>query len=462
MVENKDGLYITDDYLITHNTTIVGSYILWRILKDRKIRILICTINQDKANSMMTFVQENLEKNDKLIHLFGDLKGPLWSRDQIRVKQGVLGIPQNEPTLKVLGVGSRIISAHYDLIVLDDITDEENSKTEYRRKELEDWYNGPLVGTFLGPIQVINIGTRWHEDDIHNYLSNKAGYVTISYKAFLNQEEFDNGIDSVPKVLWPSMKPWNKAMIEEVNKERLLKKKYIVPIDTITLEEIRAHQGETFFQTQYQNCIMSRGISKFKQEWIESSLNRYRDLNGIVPLGLKYYIGVDLGGEDASSDWGVSTCVGMDVDSNIYIVESVRTHSTINNQMDIMKSLDDRFHASKIGIDSAAQQKSITSMAIRENPNLPIVPIKPSVINDRDIRTDRLSVLLETNRILLNPKLTNLIDELRLYPRSRHDDCIDSLCFAIEVCKEESKYDWNQVANSIKVNKNKGYNLRVV
>jgi predicted phage terminase large subunit-like protein len=441
--------------VITHNTTIVGTYILWRILKDRNIRALIVTINQDKANSMMTFIQENITKNEKLRNLFGDLKGSMWSRDQIRVKYDGKGVPHNEPTLKVLGVGSRVISAHYDLIVLDDITDEENSKTEHRRRELEEWYNGPLVGTFMRDIQVINIGTRWNEDDIHSYLMNKAGYKTIKYQALMNEEEYKKGKEEA-KVLWPDMKPWDRKMVKEVNIRREREKLKPIPENTLTLQEIREHQGETFFQTQYQNNIISSGISKFKPEWIDDAIEKYKRLGGATPLGLKKFIGVDLGGEESNSDWGVTTVIGIDSDGDIYVLDSIRSHSTINHQMDIMKGVDDKFNAARIGIDSAAMQKSMTSSAIRQNPDMPIIPVKPSRINDRDTRTDRLAVLFETKRILLNPALTHLIDELRIYPRGAHDDHIDSLCFAVEVSHNESerKIDWNRVPEVIRVSRN--------
>jgi len=419
-------------------TTIVGSYILWRIIRNRDIRALIVTINQDKANHMMTFVQENLERNTRLTELFGDFKGSSeWSRNEFRVKQSKkFSIPHPEPTLKVLGVGSRIISAHYDLIVLDDITDDDNSRTEMRRRLLESWYDGPLVGTFLKDTKVINIGTRWHEDDIHAYFMRKPGFVTLKYKALVKEPD-EQGKGA--KVLWPDERPWDEAMAKE----------YEMKNDTLTLKFIREHQGELFFSMQYQNEIISSGISKFKPEWIELSTERFKKLNGIVPLNLKKYIGVDFGGEDTPSDWGVSTVIGIDEKGDIYILDSNRTHTTINRQIDIMSAQDEKWHASKIGMDASAQQKYLVSDAQRKHPTLPIIPIKSSKVNDKDTRMDRLSILFETNRIYLNPSLVNLIDELRLYPRSKNDDCLDSLSFAIEAFEDSVSIDWQNVPNVI-------------
>jgi phage terminase large subunit-like protein len=419
-------------------TSIVGSYLLWRIVRDRTIRALIVTINQDKANHMMTFVQENLERNTKLIDLFGDFKGNSeWSRNQFRVKQPKgFSVPHPEPTLKVLGVGSGIISAHYDLIILDDITDDENSRTELRRTALENWYDGPLVGTFIADTSVIDIGTRWHENDIHSYLMRKSGYKTFRYKALINEPDKDG---KGAKVLWPTARPWDETMAKE----------YELASDTLNLKFIREHQGEYYFAMQYQNEIIPTGVSKFKQEWIKSSTERYKKLDGILPSNLKKYIGLDFGGEDVNSDWGVSVVVGIDEKGDIYILDLTRTHSTVNRQLDNMMSLDEKWHVSKIGMEASAQQKYLVSDAKRNNPSLPIIPIKSSTINNKDTRVDRLSILFETNRMYLNPNLLNLIDELSLYPRSKNDDCLDALSFAIEASQNSNIINWKDVPNVI-------------
>ena len=430
-------------------TTAVGSYITWRIARDRRVKILIVTINQAKANNMMTFVQECLTSNQKIIDLFGTFRGGMeWSRDSIRVKLHDTGIPSKEPTLEVIGRGSRIVSSHYDLIILDDVTDDDACRTEMRRRELEDWYRGPLVGTFMGHTKLINIGTRWHEDDFHSFLMRTSGYKVLTYKALLNQEEYDEGKEDA-KVLWPKHLPWDDKMRKEINKDLECEGKPLLPEDALTLQFIRKHQGELFFQMQYQNNIISSGISKFKSHWIDSAIGKFNKLDGILPLGLKRYIGVDLGGEDETSDWGVSTVIGIDESGDIFILDSIRSHGTLNWQTDIMKSLDDKYHAARIGMDAAAQQKSITSAAMRDNPNMPILPIKSTRIEDKDTRIERLAVLFETNRVHLNPELKHLIDELRLYPRAKHDDCIDSVTFALEAAKTGGHIEWNRVADLI-------------
>lgn len=433
-------------------TSLVGSYILWRICRNRRLRALILTINQDKANHMMTFVQENLRNNPKLIDIFGSFyRGGLeWSRDELRVSQVEPNyIPQNEPTLKVLGITSRILTAHYDLIVLDDITDDENSRTEARREKLQSIYDGPIIGTFLSNTKVIDIGTKWHESDIHSYLSHKIGFKTLKYKALLNQEEVDNGEKA--RVLWPKHLPWDEEMAKNLD---------LPIVDILTLKFIREHQGELYFQMQYQNEIIPSAIAKFKIEWLNSAINKYRELGGSIPMNLKKYMGIDIGGEDNISDWCVFTVIGIDDNGDIYIIDQIRTHASLHRQVDIMKGLDDKWHVSSIGIDAAAQQKIITDDIIKQNPSLPLKQIKSSRAGDIDTRMDRLSILFETGRIYLNPVYKHLMDELKMYPRGRWDDCLASLAFALECSGDKGTIDWKKVPGTILTKRT--YDMRLI
>jgi predicted phage terminase large subunit-like protein len=428
-------------------TSIVGSYIIWRIVRDRNIRILLVTINQDKANDMMSFIKTHLSENTKLKDLFGEYKGfGEWSASKIKVKDSRM----KDPTVKTLGVGSRIISGHYDLIVLDDITDDENSRTESRREKLEDWYNGPLVGTFLSDTKVINIGTRWQQDDFHSYLMKKAGYKSMKYKALLNEEDVIDGKKA--KVLWPEHLPWDKDMIKEYN----------LPEDTLTLQFIREHQGERYFQMQYQNNIIATGISTFKEEWLEKSIKGFKYLEGIYPADMKKYVGVDFGGSEDKSDYFSLTVIGTSKkEGNIYVLKNIRTHASLHRQIEIIKDIDDNINPSRIGIEAVAQQKIITDDLIKDNPTLPIIPIKSSIVNDRETRMDRLSILFETNRILLNPSCEHLVSELRVYPRGSHDDTIDSLSFAIQASHEGGIIDWSRTKDIIST-KSGGYSFKKI
>jgi hypothetical protein len=69
-----------------------------------------------------------------------------------------------------MGVGGPIISKHYDVIILDDIIDEENARTEEQREKMRVWYYKSLLPC-LEPYGEIHIlGTRYHPYDLYHEL----------------------------------------------------------------------------------------------------------------------------------------------------------------------------------------------------------------------------------------------------------------------------------------------------
>ena len=406
-------------------STIVGSYILWRILRDPQIRILQVTINQDKANEIMSFIQNNLTDNDRIKELWGEQKNPSdWSKSSIRViNRSGHGPMHKEPTLQVLGVTSSMVGGHYDLVILDDITDQKNSRTEYRRQDLVKWYNMTLLPMLEPEGKIISIGTKWHEMDIHEYFRKQSQYKTRLYRAIIyepNEDEIKEG--KKPQVLWP----------ERFNYDKLM--------------QIKEQAGTVGFYMQYQNEVVSDEDAIIKWEWIE------RSREGFISLEPPYqiFMGVDLASKGEETDYFSISILAIK-DGMVYLMDGYRGKLLMNQQFDKIKEYDYKWSPYRIGIDAAAQQKMIIEQLEVDNPTLPIIPIKSSIVNDKMSRVQRLSVLFETNRIFLKPDLVTYADELTMFPRGAHDDTIDSLSYALQAAKfEEDKHiNWNVVQKHV-------------
>jgi len=399
-------------------TTILVGYILWRIVTNPNIRILIVTINQDKANEIMTLIQKNLEFNDKLIEVFGPQKGYSdWSKSTLRVLNAK--VSTKEPTLQVLGVTSSMVGGHYDLIILDDVTDQKNSRTDHRRRELTRWLESTLMPMLEPSGKIVSIGTKWHQSDIHSYFQNLDKYETRVYQAIIEEPD-DDGKGG--KVLWPERYSFEK------------------------LNEIRNTYGNVAFMMQYQNEYISDAESPIKFEWVQNAVDGYP---GKIMPPYFAYIGVDLASAGEESDYFTISVV-LEKDGIYYVVDGYRGHITLSKQFEIIYNYYSKWEPVRIGIEQAAQQKSIIENLIEKYPSLPIVPIKSSIVSDRMSRVMRLSVLFETERIMLNPNLGIWVDELISFPRGSHDDTIDSISFAIQSTQELDdtiEIDWDLVAN---------------
>jgi len=400
-------------------TFIVSAYVIWRIVTNPNVRILLVTINQDKANEIMSLIQKHLETNEKLTELYGQQKSHLdWSRSAIRVKGASSSI--KEPTLQVLGVTSSMVGGHYDLIILDDVTDQQNSRTEHRRRELVRWFNQTLMPMLEPDGKVISIGTKWHQSDIHSYFESLPNYINKKYVALIKEPTEDEEAE----VLWPDRWSYEKLL------------------------EIKNSYGNVSFMMQYQNEFISEEEAPIKWEWIENAKEIYK----IPAAPFKSYMGVDFASSGEDSDYFAISVITIN-DGFVSLVDGYRGHLTLSRQFQTINELDQKWTPIRIGVEQAAQQKLIVEDLIEKNPSLPIIPIKSSVVNDRMSRVQRLSLLFETGRISINPRLTHWIDEIASFPRGSHDDTIDSLSFAVQSSQDlldrRSNVNWNEVPNLI-------------
>ena len=415
-------------------TALTAGFILWLIITNPKIRILIVTVNQSKADEMMNTIKDNLSKNEKLTDLFGNQVGGLWSASKIRVKRA--GWAHKEPTVQVLGVSSSQVSSHYDLIVLDDIVDEKNSTTELRRREVKNWYQSTLWPMLEPGGRVINIGTRWHADDFHHYLSECEEFKTLIYKAII-QEPVDG---KEPIVLWPERFPYYDEVRTDENGNEII----IKGLKTIRDKMI----GQVAFEMQYQNQIVQTADSPIQFDWVREATEKWDESK--IPVGIRTYLGVDLAaGKGKESDFFAIVVIGIDKNENVYILDTYRDKLTMSNQLSKIFEFDYKYNPVKIGIESVAGQKIVTD-EWRETTDLPIVPMKSSWVNDRHTRVQRLSVLFETGRITLSKRHHILIDELLSFPRGQHDDCLDALCFAYQAHRGQKSTNWQKLASIIK------------
>lgn len=436
---------------------LVAAYILWKIVNDPDIRIMIVTINQDMANSTMSLISNNLEHNDKLIATFGKQKSNVeWSRDTLRVlKAG----PKKDPTLKVVGVTGGLVGGHYDIIILDDITDKENSRTETRRRTLEKQLDSEIMPMLENKPygKLIVIGTKWNQADIYSYISKKPGYKFNKYQASLYEPE--EAYRFVTELDWHSLeldeaKDTIKGFIKTLDDKPKVLWEWKVPYEE--LARIRRSDGNVSFMMQYQNEFISDMDAPIKYDWIQSALSNYK-----APVHpYQTFMGVDLASRGEDSDYFAIIIVAIK-DGQVYIVDGVRTKQlSMFEQFELIRQKDRDWNCCRIGVEQAAQGKIIVDQFM-DMSTLPIVPIKSSIVNDKMSRVQRLSVLFETGRIFLSgsEKFSPLIDELLSYPRGAHEDFADALSFAViasqEFEDEGPTLNWEEIAQMCSSRKSK-------
>lgn len=142
------------------------SYPIWLLLRDPNLRILIDSELYTNSSRFLTEIKAHLE-SDKLTKLFGEFRGSRWNESEIVIAQRT--VIKKEPSITCSGIGAQKTSAHFDIIIGDDLNSPTNSMTPEARKKVIDHYR--LYTSLLDPGGTLAIiGTRYAQDDLIGWI----------------------------------------------------------------------------------------------------------------------------------------------------------------------------------------------------------------------------------------------------------------------------------------------------
>jgi len=153
------------------STICTVAYSLWKLLKEPKTRILLVSNTSEQAQALAGEIRLQTETNAALRSVFGDLRGGLWRAGKFTLAGRDL--IAKEASVTSVGVEGAIVSRHYELIILDDVVDEENSSTRRGREKLRTWYAKVLLPCLEPNGELHLLGTRYHPRDLYGWLAER-------------------------------------------------------------------------------------------------------------------------------------------------------------------------------------------------------------------------------------------------------------------------------------------------
>lgn len=258
-------------------TTLVTGWLLWRIYRNPNICILVASSVSDLSEAYIRQLRQYLE-DDELgetvwsarPHIRGHLVPPLnaemrrarkdenealdkkvvWTGEMIQVLRGVT---RKEATVAATSVGASSVGFHYDVVVMDDIVDKDNSKTESTLQKVARWAadiasirtkitypssagvlpSGKEFTERLGD-QYIVVGTHYDPKDYYSFIKTRAQSLRF---AVFSRSIYKNGVDNTSGYLW-------NQFTEQMELE------------------LRAELSEFpgLFDAQYLNLVMNKGL----------------------------------------------------------------------------------------------------------------------------------------------------------------------------------------------------------
>ena len=411
------------------STIVTIAYSVWSIVKNPNIRIYIGNEKIENAESFVSMVRKTFEFNTELRSLYGDYVGTQWSSQKLTVKPRT--VHHKEPTIQAGAIGSSAVSQHYDLMIMDDLVSRQNTQTADLIQQTILYYQDCYDLIEPGG-KFIVLGTRWHVDDLYGYLiENHNKQYDLFWKQAVMNGDMEKG-----EILFP------QKFTREILNERL------------------AMKGSFEFAAQYLNDPAPSDAAIFKERYFDffkfydtntgykvsyTQNGRQKDL---THSDLYVYTTIDPAlSQSKEADFSVICTVAVDSEDNWFILEMKREHYTPVELADELFLTYVKFKPRQIGIEVFGFQKIIKQYIDEKQKALgyymPIAELKYDNKTSKEYRIRGLLPRFERNKIFFNNEMRNLtylMNELRRFPRIKHDDCLDALASHLEIAHRPRKF----------------------
>jgi predicted phage terminase large subunit-like protein len=389
---------------------VTKAYTIQRILRNPNIRILISNQVWDKSREMLFEIKELLTTKSDLPKIFGNFVSARWREDDIVVAQRTKAL--SAPTIGTTGVEAEMTSTHFDLILADDMQGLQNSITKEQRDKVERTYNSYV--DLLDPgAMLIDIGTRWHQDDLHQrILDREAKYYDVMVRRVV-----EDG-----KIIFP--KKFN-LKFNEVAKSWEYS-------ETPTMDYINylKESKKSEFYSQYMNDPIDEGNQAFKRQdfryWDKRPDRLFIAMTADPAIGMKQ-----------EADYFALNISGMTPDRNIFVLDRIKGHWQPYEAIDNIFSKFLQWRPSIVALETVGFQKTL-QYALQEemrkrNIFFPIRELKHGANASKELRIRALEPYFRNGMVHLGRGMAGLEDELLSFPKGRHDDELDALASQLEV-----------------------------
>jgi predicted phage terminase large subunit-like protein len=449
-------------------------YILWRVYRNENIRICVATATRDLAYQFIREVKQYLESEsyqdeiwNNRPHVDGRLipildkagwsrrnqqwdlgtytesqdKKVVWRADALQVMRSET---YKEPTVLAASPGSNITGMHFDLMILDDISNEETVATEDKRDKTLRWASdlesiidpersvtmGQLKGKgkkttplkeFVGD-ELVVWGTRYHSEDYYAYLLENLE--EFEYTLFF-RNVYANGVDSSDGYLWG---------------ERFTDK---------VVSRIQKRQGTIKFASQYLNKVVTSEEIIFEEEkinyFVPSQIDLENSPNGYVRIhigekliDIRPYLVVDPAiSQKKDADNSVVLVGGIDYERNFYMLDFICGKMLPNILIDNIYNLADKYKMNVAHIEVVAFQQALIYMVKQKfNEYRPLALKEYRPKGDKEARiTTNLQPLFYNGQVYMPvwaKTHKELQNELAFFP-TVHDDILDAMSMCVEL-----------------------------
>jgi predicted phage terminase large subunit-like protein len=376
---------------------------IWFILHNRNIRININNKILDNAKKFLGEIKEHFESNQDLIDIYGNLKAEMWQIEQIRIsgRRKIL----KEPTIQIGATGHEITGSHFDVIINDDLVGLKDMVSEAERINTLNFYRTlEYLKDKKSKTKIINIGTRWHLDDLYSHIINKLDKKCIMKRAAIMN---------------------NKPLFSEL----------------YTMAELNTMKNDDLIMFSAQ--MMNEPIPTETQLFKYSEL-KWFDIGSFNPALYNFVNYTDFAmSKSNQSDYTANVTLAYN-EEKIFVVNAFIERQTPDVNMHRIKEETDKYKIDDIGAESNSFQE-LYIMEVEKFIDKSIKKIKH--LKDKVLRINGIHSIVMKDvyfRQDWESAYPRLIEQLIRFPESKHDDGPDALEGAISMIKKPAVLEYDE------------------
>ena len=430
------------------STTISRLYVLWKLAKGETRFTVLISDTIDVAKSNLEFIKTEIEDNKTFAYDFELGKSYVWSEEQVLVQT-----PVGLVKIKAYGSGKRIRGANFlsfrpDLIILDDIENDENVESKRQRDKLYDWFKKAILKLpdRKKPYTIIVVGTILHHDSVLSRISKRKDFFTKSFPLLI----------SFPK----NMHAWEKLYtleIQEARKRYDARRSYYqygarLDDSNIELFDVMMDYFEDIdaFMSELQNTPITSA------KLIFSGYHTYKEM----PNCDAYYIAVDPSlGKSKKSDYFGLGYLGYKKSEKRFFAKikgyKIPAIDMIPKIIDLYQQLKKSGKPVVLAIETVAFQEfykdTIKLFVQSHDIHIPVITYNNTA--PKELRIEGMAPLVRDGTIRIHKEDYILQEELDTYPKSPHDDLLDTMEMAHRAFSGASVADYKEFKRAIENNK---------
>lgn len=397
----------------------IGFTIQW-LLNFAEDRVLIDSEVFDKSKGFLAEIKGHYQDTEGLRKVYFTIYGrypdekktqynldgtDVWSTEKIVLTCRTRG--RKEPSIDCSGIGVSKNGMHYDLVLMDDLHSEQNTRTAEQIEIVKEHYK--LVYSLLEPGHpAVVIGTRWNYNDLYQMIiddeQDEFNFITRS-------AESGDGELFYPKRLTHQF-----------------------------LSQMRKKMGPYLYSCQYMNNPVDDETADFKK-----SMFKYLSMAKLEGKNINWYGLVDPSWKGESSDYAALIIGGMDSEGEIYCRFVYRHKMTYAEIVVKMFELQKIFKPKQWLLETIGSQKSIQWFLAQEQARQRDTLLRVKEIKGvRAQKEERIAGLIpyyelgRAHHIQECPQLDILEGELIRFPRSKNDDVSDCWAGILEIAVRPS------------------------